>query len=341
MASEAKSTIPWYAWFLLGIGLLAVSSAATVFVMMDAAAEEELGLKEGLPAVSLAAWRLQATAIVLLPFFIWQWRKTPKQVRDRCFDIRVLSVLALSAIFLTIHFGTWLMSLKQTSLTHSLLFVTAHPLVFIIAMWMLRRPANKGQVIGVLLGLTGGAIALLDVGSGAGDVTLKGDLLAFIGAIAIVVYLAAGRHLRQWMPIFLYAFPVTLISAILLTVWSIIQNEMSISFDSAVGAFGWLSLLWIPFVLYLALGPGLFGHTGINAVLRWIPPLLVSVTLVLEPLLGSLLGYLVGVESAPGFWTWIGGPMMIIGTASVTLSKHSHRSRPQRTADEQSPVQSA
>ena len=85
------------------------------------------------------------------------------------------------------------------------------------------------------------------------------------------------------------------------------------------GAFGWLSVTWIIYVGYLALGPGLLGHTGINAVLRWIPPLTISMILIMEPVIGSIIGWVVGVDSIPQLWTIIGGSLMIFGLALVTF----------------------
>ena len=41
------------------------------------------------------------------------------------------------------------------------------------------------------------------------QVTLLGDLSALCGAISIIGYLEVGQRLRAWMPIFLYACPVT------------------------------------------------------------------------------------------------------------------------------------
>ena len=101
-----------------------------------------------------------------------------------------------------------------------------------------------------------------------------------MGAVTIVGYLAIGRMVRGWMPLFLYAFPVTLISAVVLTLWATITEDLTFNFDEISGAFGWISVTWIFYVGYLALGPGLFGHTGINAVLRWIPPLTISMILI-------------------------------------------------------------
>ena len=58
--------------------------------------------------------------------------------------------------------------------------------------------------------------SLTRVLKGDHTVTLWGDTLAFMGAVFVVGYLVSGRILRKWMPIFLYAFPVTLIGALLL-----------------------------------------------------------------------------------------------------------------------------
>ena len=140
-----------------------------------------------------------------------------------------------------------------------------------------------------------------------------------MGAVTIVGYLAIGRMVRGWMPLFLYAFPVTSISAIVLTLWAIIMEDLTFNLDAMSGAFGWLSVTWIIYVGYLALGPGLLGHTGINAVLRWIPPLTISMILIMEPVIGSIIGWVVGVDSFPQLWTIIGGSLMIFGLALVTF----------------------
>ena len=125
------------------------------------------------------------------------------------------------------------------------------------------------------------------------------------------------------MPLFLYAFPVTAISAVLLTVHASIVEGATL--DSAIvdnSVLGWTDATWILLVGYLAIGPGLAGHTGINASLRWLPPLVISVSVVLEPLLGGLLGWFLGVQEIPDFWTWVGGPFMIAGTALAIVGSN-------------------
>ena len=304
-----SGAIPLHAWLIMGVALFAVSSAGAVFEMI-----EDVG------GLSKAAWRLQATSLVLLPGFMVQYARAEESLKLQWKNS--MHLLTASGICLALHFGTWLMSLDRTTLTHSLLFVTAHPLVIIIGLWLLRKPATKMQSIGALVGFIGAAVV---VGGGASEtgVSLYGDFLAFLGAVTVVGYLAIGRMVRGWMPLFLYAFPVTLVSAVALTAWAILSEGLTFNLDDMTGAFGWISITWILYVGYLALGPGLLGHTGINAVLRWIPPLTISMMLIMEPVIGSIIGWIVGVDSIPQIWTLIGGVLMVSGLALVTFDSES------------------
>jgi len=311
MSSES-SEIPLHAWLIMGIALFAVSSAGAVFEMI-----------EGVAGLTKAAWRLQATSLVLLPGFLLQYSRADSALRNEWRGS--LGLLCASGLCLALHFGTWLVSLDMTTLTHSLLFVTAHPLVIIVGLWLLRRPATRMQSVGALVGFVGAAVVVGGGGEEAG-VSLYGDFLAFLGAVTVVGYLVIGRMVRGWMPLFLYAFPVTAVSAVLLTGWAIYAEGLTFDLAEMTGAFGWVSAAWIGYVAYLALGPGLAGHTGINAVLRWIPPLTISMILIMEPVIGSVIGWVVGVDNVPGVWTLVGGLLMVAGLALVTLDGESNDS---------------
>ena len=177
------------------------------------------------------------------------------------------------------------------------------------------RSPTRLEILGACIGFFGAAITLLDQGSQQGDhtVTLWGDTLAFMGAVFVVGYLVSGRILRKWMPIFLYAFPVTLIGALLL-----IPASYAVEDDfSAFGVFGWTSIDYFPWFLALALIAGLLGHTGLNTCLRYISPLVISTSVTLEPILGSFIGWAFFGSGVPGKWTWVGGPILVIGVMLV------------------------
>ena len=240
-------------------------------------------------------------------------------------------IILISSIFLAAHFGSWVWSLDHTSLVHSLLFVTSHPLVVVLLMPILGLEIRRGHILGASIGFFGAALTLKDIDSG-GEVTLIGNLFAFIGAVTVVGYLFSGRYLRSErnMPLFIYAFPVTFLSSLWLTPTSLILEGTSFSqVVPEVSVFGWIDISWIIWVGYLSLGPGLLGHTGINAVLRWFSPLIVSIALLFEPVIGGLIGYIWNGEISLGIWTVIGGFMMLIGAILVKIEEAN-----EQTSDE-------
>lgn len=57
----------------------------------------------------------------------------------------------------------------------------------------------------------------------AEDATIRyGDVLSLGAAAAIIGYMLVGHKLRQWMPLFLYALPVTFIAAVVLALTSVL-----------------------------------------------------------------------------------------------------------------------
>eukprot|EP00887_Chlorella_sp_A99_P004332 scaffold15.g4332.t1 len=288
--------------------VFAVSSAGVVFALMTE-----------VPALTLAAWRLQLTSVFLGVGAAVQWRSMASDVR--ALTLRKSGLLALSGSALAVHFGSWVWSMEHTSLTHSLLFVSATPLLLALGTWLLRMPISRGELLGTLVGLVGAVLLATAAARTDRQVTVAGDLAALCASLAIIVYLLVGRSLRQWMPLFVYAFPVTALAAVELTTAGAALEGARFAAAGAHGVFGWAaSPHYLPLVLYLAVGPGIVGHTGFNSLLRYLPPLVISLACNLEPLIGSLLGWAAGVASTPGPWTYCGGALIMGSTALVSVA---------------------
>lgn len=309
---ESIKTTPKWVWILLIGAVFGVSSAGALFQQVDE-----------VPPLLRASWRLQLTTLVLAPFALIQWRNTGAEVKSQMFQRNTILWLIGGGLALALHFGSWVASLDKTSLTHSLLFVTAHPLIIIVGMLIIarfmvgQRKPSKKEIIGACIGFLGAIIALFDQGHQQGDhtVTLWGDFLAFMGAVFVVGYLVSGRVLRKWMPIFIYAFIVTLIGAIILIPASwVMESEFS-----KYGVFGWTGSEFFLWFLALALIAGVLGHTGLNTCLRYTSPLVISTSVTVEPILGSIIGFIIFDEGLPGFWTWIGGPILVVGILLVVM----------------------
>jgi drug/metabolite transporter (DMT)-like permease len=305
-------------WILLTFSIISISSAGAVFQLMD-----------DVPPLLRASWRFQLTAVLMAPMFFLQYR----DMRQDSVSMEKLRlpetryILLGSGISLGLHMGAWVWSLDNTSLTHSLLFVTIHPLIIVFGALLLRKYVPKQQVFGASIGFIGGGITLLGI-SAESDVTLLGDIAAIIGAIAVVGYFLAGRKLRQWMPLFVYILPVTVIAAIFLAIMSMMLEGTVFSMsDENISMFGWMSSSWIWYVVYLAVFPGIVGHAGISAVLRWFPPIIVSVAYLFEPLVGSFIGWILGTTGIPSLWTWVGATVLMIGTVLVIRGDEELRSQ--------------
>lgn len=299
------SRTPPLVWGLLAAGVVGVSSAGAILSHVDS-----------VPPLMRASWRLQITVLMLLPFAIWQYRQMEITEKKKLTEKKTVLILAGSGIALAAHFGTWVTSLDHTSLAHSLLFVTSHPIIIVIGTAIFVRKPHSLETAGALVGLVGAGITLLDA-KDSGDVTLWGDFLAFAGAITVVGYIVAGRILREWMPVFVYAVPVTLLGGILLIPFSILMGE-------STSAIGWVESDLLGWFILLAFLAGIVGHTGLNACLRWLRPLTVSFAVTLEPIIGAFIGWFFFDEDIPQKWTWLGGLILIFGIMLVIKGGAEH-----------------
>jgi hypothetical protein len=116
---------PMWIWFLLFFAVVGVSCAGTMFQQIDE-----------IPPLLRASWRLQSTSLTLLPPAIWQWIYADEIIKVTCLQYRTLLILCLSGLAVAAHFGCWVASLDMTTLTHSLLFVSSHPILVAIGMYL-------------------------------------------------------------------------------------------------------------------------------------------------------------------------------------------------------------
>ena len=138
----------------LSLGIVAISFAS-VFIRFAQA--------EGVSSLSIAAWRLMVASAVLLPYAFFKHR-------DEILDLshREAGLLAISGVFLGLHFAAWITSLRYTSVASAVVLVSMGPLFVAFGSWLVwkERPGSK-MAIGILLALVGTAmIAYGDFGRG-------------------------------------------------------------------------------------------------------------------------------------------------------------------------------
>jgi drug/metabolite transporter (DMT)-like permease len=307
--AQSSSSRPYLG---IGLGILAVSTAS-LFI--------RFAQSDGVPSLVIAAYRLALASLVLAPFAIGG--HGPEL---RSFTRRQWALVLTSGVFLGAHFAAWITSLAYTSVASSVVLVSSSPLfVALISVVVFREKLSRVVLAGLLLTLAGATVVgLSDVCSPGGcppwqtfvqGSAFWGDLLALLGAVAIAVYLSAGRVLRASVSLTSYIFATYGTAAVVLcaAVWAARLPVTGYSVPTYV----WLGLL--------ALLPQLVGHSAFNWALKYLPATYVSVTILGEPVGSTVLAVLV-LREVPGFVELVGILLILAGILVASRPARSEAS---------------
>ncbi|RHY25236.1 hypothetical protein DYB32_008442 [Aphanomyces invadans] len=188
-------------------------------------------------------------------------------------------------------------------------------------------PPTWLEALGAVSGFLGVLVLLLltpvavEAPNSTAVATVAGNLAALLGAAAIIPYLEVGASCRQFIPLFIYAFPVTLIAAVTLAVASLAfeptTRVTSVGPTALFGFFGHAERAG--YALSAAAVSGIAGHTLMNLAVKYVSPLVVGVAVLWEPLLGSFLGYFANVQGPPDVMSLVATPLLLGGALLVTL----------------------
>ncbi len=253
---------------------------------------------EGVPAVAVAALRLTFASLILAPIATVRARHEWRQLSPRD-----LLLAILSGILLALHFAFWISSLDYTSVMSSVVLVSTNPLfVGAASVLLLRESLRRGTVIGIAVAALGMAlIGLSDLGQ-AGAESLRGDALALAGAAAVSGYLLIGRRLRKQLSLLAYIGLVYSTAAIVLIAMAVLMGTSLIGYSVA----GYV------FVVLLALGPQLIGHSSYNWALKYLSATFITITLLAEPIGATLLAIPL-LAQIPSPIKLLGGALILAG----------------------------
>lgn len=281
----------------VGLGVIVCSTAATLIRLAQADA----------PSLTIAAWRLTLATLILGPIVLITNRSELRGLTRREWR----SALA-SGTLLAIHFGAWTMSLAYTSVAASVVLVTAYPIfVGLASRIFLGEQLTRKMIGGIIIAVAGSMlIGLGDLGEGTHR--LWGDFLAVIGAIAGAGYFLIGRQLRTRLSLLAYVFPVYGTAAIIL---------MTLLLASGIPRVPDQPQTWLWIVL-MALGPQLVGHSSLNWSLRYLSATYVTVAVLGDPICSTLLAWW-WLGERPSLWAAIGGALILAGIAIASYAERS------------------
>ncbi len=277
-------------WVILGIGVVAASIAA---ILVRYANDAE--------PLAISFWRCALGAVALLPFGIRRLRAIPR---------RAAMVSGVAGVFLALHFATWITSLELTTIALSVLLVSTTPIfVALAAPWLLKERLPLQAWAGIGLAFLGTALI---TGLEVAGASIAGNALALAGAIAACGYVIGGSVARRDLDILQYAIVAYTVAAGVLLAASFVTDVDLVGYDAgtwwAIGA--------------IVIGPQLLGHTLLNFVLAEIDPTTVTVAIMAEPVIASMLAALLFSE-IPGLLVYPGGVAILVGIWLVSVARRA------------------
>jgi drug/metabolite transporter (DMT)-like permease len=256
------------------------------------------------PSLVIAAWRMIiATAILSAVPLV---RPAGGRITGR-----TVLLVVVGGIFLALHFATWITSLSMTSVVHSTVLVTIHPIIVLVGSAVfLHHRLQRPRLVATLVALAG-AVLLSAGGSARGmQPTVAGDLLALAGAVAVAGYIVIGSYVRRTLTAGWYNFLVHLVAAVVLM-------GIAAAFRQPLAPYPWRE-----FAIFAALAVfcTILGHSLVNWALKFVSAPDVSLAILLEPVFASVLAALLFGE-IPGFRTVLGALVVLGALGFVQISR--------------------
>jgi len=287
--SRPRSLSPYLA---LVIGVIAASTAS-LFI--------RYAHQEHVPSLIIAAFRLSLAALLLTPVALHGHRTELRRLPRRSYGLAVVS-----GILLAVHFASWITSLEYTSVLVSVVLVSTSPLwVALLAPLLIREPFERRTLIGIVVAFAGGILISLagsDVAASLQTAPLPGSALALTGAVAMALYLIAGRRLRASLNVVAYIWLVYGAAALTLLLAVALTGGSLLGYSPA--AYFWM--------LLLAIIPQLIGHSSFNYALGHLPAAYVSLVILAEPVGSGMLAFLF-LGEAPGTLQIVGAALILFG----------------------------
>jgi drug/metabolite transporter (DMT)-like permease len=305
----ASITIRRPSSFLLALGLIAVLLAWSLNYIVG-----KITLTH-FDALTLASFRFQVAALILLALYFSRRQRTPLRMRD------LWTFVYLGFFGYAINQGGFVIGLSLTTSEHSSIIVALGPiLILAMSRAMGLETLTPGKIFGMLISFSGVLLLESESGSLLHSPLLFGDLITLAGTLGYSIYtVLAKRVAGAYDSISMNTFNAC-VGAIL---WLPLALRQGTRLHwGSVGLVGWAGLLYM--VVCSAVG----GYLIFYGLLRYMDASRVVVVNYLQPVVVVLLSIpLLGERPTPRLL--VSGVLVLLG---VYLTEHaSARERAQKS----------
>lgn len=250
--------------------------------------------------LTTAFWRV---ALALIPLAIWSGATSGRgQAVAKPTGLLDCLALMVPGLMLAGDLIAWHISLHMTSVANATLFTNMAPIFVTLGGWLLFRTRISAIFLtGLALALAG--VVILKGGPGAvGGGNIAGDAVAVVAAVFYAGYLLSLARLRSRFST-LTAMLWTTVSA------GIFILPVALYFETdfiPLSVFGWAMVLGLAWLTHAG-GQGLIIYA-----LAWLPPAFSSLTLLIQPVVATILAWTLLGESI-GVAQAVGGIVVLAG----------------------------
>jgi drug/metabolite transporter (DMT)-like permease len=279
------------------LGLLAVA-------IVGVSASGPLMAAAAAPALAIAFWRNALGAGLTGLASLRTWREFATIER------RTFGLAALGGAFLALHFGTWVPSVKYTSVASATALVATQAIFSAIIAAGRGHRLPRVAWIGMVLAIVGTAF-VAGADFGVSTRALVGDGLAVAGGLFAAAYVSVGSVARRTMSVVTYTTVCYgVCSAGLLMVCLVGGQPLG----------GYSPRAWV-LIAGVTICAQIFGHTLINVVLRSASATFVGLAILLETP-GAAIIAAIWLHQTPSAWA-IPGLVLLLGGLVMTIRAKS------------------
>jgi drug/metabolite transporter (DMT)-like permease len=263
------------AFVILFVGILVCAAAANLIQASR------------MDPIHLSMFRVGVAALVLLPMWVAEACRLGGRTAWTA-----ARAAAVPGVVLGIHFMTFLVGVRMTTVANATLLVNLAPAIvpWFATAWLGER-LRKAELIGTLLGLAG-VVTLVGGDLRLGRNTLTGDLMCLGSMAFFAAYLVLGRVRRGIPGIWLYVVPLYAVAAVTCVPFALMRPWQPVDWTREIWAAGGL-----------ALGPTVIGHSAIMYAVRHLRSQTVTLANLTQFIFASLLAWFwTGETPSPPFY---------------------------------------
>jgi len=312
-----EKSVPVVGWAIVALALAGSSFTTVMFASMGT----------DVHIVTRLSWRMQAGSIILLPIAVHTLARSAS-MRRALANPQNLALVLLSGAAWFAHFLTFVLALDMTSAANALLFNSLTPLLLLGLALVQRQPILRSEGMGAVVAVAGAGILAMSHAEPEGAVSEPdpararlGDVVAFLGSFGGLCYMIACKRLRPVLsPMVTMCLMNGIAGAAAAAVAVLCVDPEPYGAFSARGFLGWLgsAVRFVPTVV-AAFICDILGNMGFIVALKYLPALVISVVILLQPLGATVVGVSVGLDKVPDPLAAAGMLVTVLGTAMVVL----------------------